>query len=327
VVSDQAVGEVLLAEAASVPDVSVIVASYNTRDLTLTCLRSVLTQTTGVSFEIILVDDCSPDDTVERVRAELPDVRVLVNEVNQRYAVTNNRGLANARGRYGLLLNTDTELAGDAISALVEFMDAHPEVDAAGPKLLNPDGSIQHCIRGFPGLGVMVAQTLNLHRIWANNPITNRYYRTDFDYDLDQPVESIGTTAFIIRRASWEQYGMLDERFSWAFCDQAYCLSLGRQGGSIWYVADAAVFHLGSQSINQNAKKEIAAQHDALRRLYDIYLAERDPRWKRPLVRAGIRVRRRVKILEHRFDRDKRLIKGPGAPPLRTVEASRHGPG
>jgi len=301
------------------PDVSIIVASYNTRDLTLQCLQSVTDNTTGVSYEIVLVDDCSPDDTVEAVRRRFPSVRILVNDVNQRYAKTNNRGLREARGRYGLLLNTDTELEGDAVSELVRFMDAHPDVAAAGPKLLNPDGSIQHCIRAFPGLTVMIAQTLNLHRIWPGNPITDRYYRTDFDYAHLQPVEAIGTTAFIIRRETWERHGMLDERFSWAFCDQAYCLALGRQHQAIWYVPSAAVYHLGSQSINQNPVRELTAQHEALERLYDIYLADRDPRWKRPIVRAGIRLRRLVKVLEHRFDKDKRLIKGPGAPPLTAV--------
>jgi GT2 family glycosyltransferase len=307
---------------AVVPDVTIVVASYNTRDLTCRCLQSIIDNTQGASYEILLVDDGSPDDTVAVVRERFPTVRVLVNEVNVRYAKTNNRGLREATGRYGLLLNTDTELQGDAISALVRFMDEHPEVSAAGPKLLNPDSTIQHCIRSFPGVGVMVAQTLNLHRIWPGNPVTNRYYQTDFDYDVSQPVEAIGTTAFIIRRAAWERYGMLDERFSWAFCDQAYCLSLNQQGAAIWYVADAAVFHLGSQSINQNAQKEITAQHEALRRLYDIYLADRDPAWKRPIVRAGIRARRRIKLIEHRFDKDKRLIKGPGAPALGSIPPS-----
>lgn len=301
-------------------DVSIVVASYNTRDLTLRCLQSIVDNTRRVRYEILLIDDCSPDDTVDAARTRFPGIRILVNAQNQRYAKTNNRGLRESTGRYAVLLNTDTELDGDAISTLVEFMDSHPDVAAAGPKLLNPDGSIQHCIRSFPGLGVMVAQTLNLHRIWPSNPITDRYYRTDFDYDVAQPIEAIGTTAFIVRRSTWERHGMLDERFSWAFCDQAYCLSLGRQGCSIWYVPDAAVYHLGSQSVNQNPVKEIRAQHEALRRLYDIYLAERDPAWKRPIVRAGIRARRVLKTVEHRFDKDKRLIKGPGAPALATAD-------
>lgn len=300
-------------------DVSIVVASYNTAQLTLNCLRSVIDNTKRVSFEIILVDDCSPDDTVARVRDELVPhtdvpVTVLVNDVNVRYAKTNNRGLAAASGRYGLLLNTDTLLNGDAISTLVEYMDATPGAGAAGPKLLNPDSSTQHCIRSFPGLGVMVAQSVGLHRIWPANPVTEQYYNTKFDYSRSQPVESIGTTAFIIRREVWERCGMLDERFSWAFCDQAYCLSLGRQGATVHYVAGAEVFHLGSQSINQNTEREIVLMHESLERLYDIYLADRDPAWKQAMVKRGIRARCKLKLLENKFSKDKRLIKGPGAP-------------
>jgi GT2 family glycosyltransferase len=219
-----------------------------------------------------------------------------------------------------LLLNTDTLLEGDAISTLVHYMDAHPEVGAAGPRLLNPDGTIQHCIRSFPGIGTMTLQTLNVHRIWPGNPWTDRYYNTNFDYDRSQPVESIGTTAFIIRRSVWEEVGMLDERFSWAYCDQAYCLMLKQAGVRVDYVADAAVFHLGSQSVNQNVAREIRLSHDALRRLYDIYLAQDDSKAKRVGIHAGIAARCRLKLLEHRVSRDKRLIKGPGAPAYKSTK-------
>lgn len=304
-------------------DVSVIVASYNTRDLTLDCLRSVIDNTKRSSYEIILVDDNSPDDTVEQIRQALPQVRIVVNPENVRYAKTNNRGLEQANGRYGVLLNTDTLLEGDAISTLVEYMDGHREVGAAGPRLLNPDGSIQHCIRSFPGVGTMALQTINLHRIWPGNPWTDRYYNTDFNYDQSQPVESIGTTAFIIRRDIWETVGMLDERFSWAFCDQAYCLMLKQAGVRVDYVADSAVFHLGSQSVNQNVSREITLSHDALRNLYDFYLADTDTRAKQILVHIGISTRRRLKLLEHRFSRDKRLIKGPGAPRFESSSVTR----
>lgn len=169
----------------------------------------------------------------------------------------------------------------------------------------------------------MALQTINLHRIWPGNPWTDRYYNTDFNYDQSQPVESIGTTAFIIRRDIWETVGMLDERFSWAFCDQAYCLMLKQAGVRVDYVADSAVFHLGSQSVNQNVSREITLSHDALRNLYDFYLADTDTRAKQILVHIGISTRRRLKLLEHRFSRDKRLIKGPGAPRFESSSVTR----
>lgn len=297
-------------------DVSVVIASYNTAALTLECIRAVIDNTERVAVEVILVDDCSPDDTVEQVASTFPQVRILENPENVRYAKTNNRGLDAAEGRFGLLLNTDAVVVGDAISTLVEYMDAHADVGAAGPRLLNPDNSTQHCIRSFPGLGSMAMQTINLHRIWPGNPWTEKYYNMNFDYSTSQVVESIGTTAFIIRREVWETVGKLDERFDWAFCDQAYCLFLNEHDVPVHYVANADVVHLGSQSINQNTEREITLMHGALRRLYDIYLADRDPRWKQQLVRLGIRARRRMKLVENRFSKDKRLIKGPGAPKI-----------
>lgn len=296
-------------------DLTVIIASYNTRDLTLACIRSVIEHTHGIAYEVIVIDDCSPDDTCNSIREQYPQVRLLVNESNLRYAKTNNRGLMAAQGKYALLLNSDTELCNDAFTYLVRFMDANLGVAAAGPKLVNPDGSVQHCIRAFPGLSTMVFQTLNLHRIWPGNPITNRYYNEDFDYSRSQPVASIGTTAFILRRETWQHFGMLDERFTLAFVDLAYCRMLGLQGQIIQYVPEGVVKHYGSSSINQNGVKEINLQHEALLQFYELYYASGQTPAVRWLTRTGIRIRERLKVIEFRLSRDKRVIKGPGAPP------------
>ena len=298
-------------------DLSVIVASYNTADLTLQCIRAVLEQTKSVALEVIVVDDCSPDDSVRRIREAFPGITVLENETNRRYAFTNNRGLAACSGRYGLILNSDTIVLDDALGKLVRFMDEHPDVGAAGPKLLNPDGTIQHCVRSFVGVPTALAQSVGLHRIWPNNPVTNRYYHQDMDYAQSQVVDAIGTTAFIIRRSIWERFGMLDERFSWAWVDPAYCHHLKEHGQNVWYVAEAEVIHLGSQSINtQSTAKELRLQHEALRLYYDLHLGKNDSPLRKLILHQGIRMRHVVKRVALAFARDKRLIKGPGAPKL-----------
>lgn len=296
-------------------DLSVIVASYSTCDLTRACLHSIFACTKHISFEVIVVDDCSKDESAEMVEREFPEVRLIRNSKNMRYAKTNNIGLQAAKGRYGLLLNSDVELQGDAFSELVNFMDTHLEVAAAGPKLVNPDGSIQHCIRSFPGFLPMLSQSLNMHQWWPDNPYTDLYYNTNFDYDRSQPVQSIGTTAYIIRREVWETLGMLDERFTLALVDLAYNRMLNLNHQTVYYVAEATVMHYGSASINQNGLKEIRLLHDALREFHTIYYAPTQGSWLNMLAQVGIGFRQSLKVLEYYFSSDKRVIKGPGAPP------------
>jgi GT2 family glycosyltransferase len=295
----------------------VIIASYNTSQITRDCVRSVLAESEGISVEVLVVDDASPDDSVADLRREFQNINVLVNPVNVHYTKTNNRGLRESTGRYAVLLNSDTIIRDQALTKLVAYMDAHPDVAACGPKLINPDGSTQYCIRSFPGVTVMFFQALNLQKLWPSNPVTNRYYHLDLDYDQTQDVESLGTTAFVIRREIWEQYGMLDEQFKIAFSDLAYCAMLRSHCARIVYVGDAVVEHLGSQSINLSSSSEVKSRASGLRTLYDTYLCQRDPKWKRPIVRAGIGAWGWLRRIEHRLSKDKRVITGPGAPRVR----------
>lgn len=300
-------------------DLSVIVASYNTKRLLQACLQSIYRNTLGISFEIIVVDDGSRDGSPEMVRQFFPAARLICNERNLKYVGANNVGLRAAAGRYGLLLNSDVEVMPGAFTTLVHFMDEHPDAAAAGPKLINPDGSLQQCIRNFAGVFPMICQTLNLHKLWPNNPITNRYYYTNIDYDRIQVVPHIGTTAFIIRRQTWETFGLLDERFEQFFGDFSYCCMLGQHNQKIYYVPEAVVMHYGSQSINQSGIKQIRALHEALRKFYDIYYAPYHLLPLRLVVRIGIRMREFLKVLEFRLSKDKRVITGPGAPPRSVI--------
>jgi GT2 family glycosyltransferase len=303
-------------------DLSIIIASYNTRDLLRTCIDSVYRATRSVSFEILVVDDGSKDGSCEMVSEDFPGVRLLSNSENLRYAKTNNRGLKESRGRYGLLLNSDTEVQLGAFDLLVRFMDENPQVAACGPKLINPDGSIQHCVRGFTGLLPMVFQTLNLQLVWPNNPFTRQYYNTHLTYEESMPVQSLGTTAFVIRRKTWEEHGMLDERFPHWFVDLAYCHRLKEREQPVYIVPDAVVMHYGSQSISQNGIGEIAKFHSALRLFYDEYVGKNHGLAKRAIVHTCIPVRKLMKVAEFKLTRDKRLLKGPGTPSKKVAAAT-----
>lgn len=296
-------------------DLSIIVASYNTRELLRAALESVYGSTAGITFEVIVTDDCSSDDTDRMVKECFPQVRFFRNAENLRYARSNNNALRRAEGRYGLLLDSDTIVQPGAFAALVRFMDDHPDVAAAGPKLVNSDGSVQHCIRSFPGLLPMLLQSLGTHKWLPGNRYTDQYYNTRFDYSKAQHVDSIGTTAFILRRSTWESFGLLDERFTLAFVDLAYCLMLKRNNQKVYYVPDAVVMHYGSRTINANGFMEIRLTHESLRVFYDSYYAPTHHVITRALVHVGIRIRQQLKLLEFRFGRDKQVFGGIGVSP------------
>ena len=202
----------------------------------------------------------------------------------------------------------------NAFAALVRFMDEHPEAAACGPKLLNPDMTVQHCIRRFAGVGTFFLQTLNWHRLFPNSRRMDSYYSTDVDYSVAQQVESLGTTAYVLRRSTWEQAGMLDETYRWAMADLAYNFMLKQKGYKIFYTPCAEVVHYGSQSMNQMALTALREQRDALIDFNQRYDYFGKSAAMKALVNFGVRFRYWTKVAGYYVSSDKRVIKGPGAP-------------
>ncbi len=295
-------------------DLTIIIPSYNTRDLLRNCIQSIYQHTSGITFEIICLDDNSPDHSADMVAESFPDVILVRNKVNEFYAKNNNLGMRMSRARYACLLNSDTKLLGNAFEALVRFMDEHPEAATCGPKLLNPDGSIQHCIRRFAGVSTFVLQSLNWHKMFPNSRLTDRYYTTQFDYSKAQQVESVGTTAYMVRRATWEEAGMLDERFRWFMADLAYNYMLTKKGYKIFYTPCAEIVHYGSQTVNQKALTALREQCKSFIEFNEAYDYFGKSRFTKALVRFGVWARYCTKVLGYYLSSDKRVIKGPGAP-------------
>lgn len=203
-----------------------------------------------------------------------------------------------------------------------DYMDDHPAVAACGPKLLNPDGSVQHCIRHFSGVGTMLLQALNWHQLFPKSRVADRYYATRFDYTKAQPVDSIGTTAYVLRRSTWETAGMLDERFRLFVSDLAYNFMLKQKGYPVHYTPCAGIVHFGSQSVNQTPQSSLRELHDALITFNEAYDYFGKSRASKLLVRLAVRARGYFKRAEYYLSSDKRVIKGPGAPPKTRAAAS-----
>lgn len=303
-------------------DLTIIIPNYNTRELLRQCLQSIYDKTVGITFEVICIDDNSDDGSAEMVAEVFPLAILVRNQVGQLYAKNNNLGMKRSLARYACLLNSDTKLLGNAFEQLVHFMDTHPDAAACGPMLLNPDMTIQSCIRRFAGLSTMIQQGLNLHKLFPKGKVAREYYTVDFDYSREQCVDSIGTTAYVVRRSTWESVGLLDERFPHYQVDLAYNLMLKRAGLKVYYTPCAQVIHYGSQSMNKMPRKNILALHRALADFSEIYDYFGNGWLTKKAVRVALKLRCWIKLLEFHLGKDKRVIKGPGAPSLRSVQSS-----
>jgi len=301
-------------------DITIIIPNYNTKVLLKQCLASIYQFTEGITFEVIVIDDNSSDGSADMVASHFPNVRLVKNKENKMYAKNNNLGMRMSQARYACLLNSDTEIRSNAFRKLVEFMDSHPDAAACGPKLLNPDGTVQHCVRNFANLRIMILQGLNWHKIFRNGAVSKAYYASQFDYSKEQLPQFIGSTAFVIRRSTWEQDGMLDELFPMYQVDLAYCYMLMKKGRKLYYTPSAEVVHYGSQSVNQVALKGLRMQHQGFIDFsdhYDYFGSSKITKW---LIRKAVQVRYVLKLLEFKLGTDKRIIKGPGAPKREDAE-------
>lgn len=296
------------------PDVSVVVTSYNTREMFKNCIESIYRSVEAITYEVICVDDNSHDGSADMVREHFPDVRLVENEENLGYTKSNNIGMKLSNGRYVIILNADTEIQPGAFDEMVEFMDQTPEAGACGPKLLNPDGSIQYCIRSFPSVPTVIAQSLGLHRLFPNNPITNQYYKKELDYDKVIEAESIGTTCYMVSREVMEEVGLLDETFFMYCSDLDYNKRIGSVGYKIFYLPQAQVIHYGGLSVNQDARWHLIDAHRGYRILFDRYYAPQHGLIYNALIRLGIKARLGLFLVKLALSRDKRVTKGPGAP-------------
>lgn len=234
-------------------DLSIIIVNYNTCDLLRNCLRSVFASQGGLQYEVIVVDNCSSDDSVRMVRQEFPQVNLIASEVNGGYAYANNLGLRQARGDYVLLLNPDTVLPPTALRDMLAFMEEHPDAGVAGPKLVLADGSLDlACRRSFPTVKVAFYRLIGLSKLFPKSPRYNRYNLGYLDPDQLAEVDSVVGAFMLIRRQALDQAGLLDERFFAYAEDIDLCYRIKVDlGWKVYYNPAVVVTHYKGQSTRQ----------------------------------------------------------------------------
>lgn len=226
------------------PQVSVIIVTYNSRTVVGHALASLQATSAAVPHEVIVVDNASRDDTGAAVSAEHPGVRVLHLAQNVGLSAAINAGVAASTGIFVMQMNPDCRLENDALNMLVEYMQEHPDVGIAAPKLLNDDGSLQLSCRAFPGYATALFSRYSLlTRLWRGNPVSQRYLMTDFDHDATRDVDWVSGAAMMFRRDVFDRLGGWDAGFFLFSEDVDFCKRVHDAGLRVMYVPAARVYH------------------------------------------------------------------------------------
>lgn len=229
-------------------DLSIVVLSWNTADLTLRALRAAEGAAGDLNAERICVDNASRDDTVARIRAEQPDVRVVVNEANLGFAAGNNRALPHVTGRYTCFLNSDCEPGPGSLAHVVRWLDRHPEAGVATPRLVSPQGRVQRATRPEPA----PLAVLNRHTCLRFTPVGRgaaRAWRALPTGTVPERADSVTGACLLIRTELLLQLGGFDEGYPFYWEDVDLCRRARNAGSEVWWVSDGpTVIHEGGAS-------------------------------------------------------------------------------
>lgn len=268
-------------------ELSIIIVSWNVRRDLEACLQS-LQANQEVAPQIIVVDNASTDDTMGMLKG-FPQVQVIANPDNRGFAAANNQGLAVAEGQWLLLLNPDTIVPPGGLKTLLGFARQHPEAGAIGPRLLNPDGSLQYSCRRFPTIRAAMFRHTILGRLFPQAQPAREYLMFEWDHNEPREVDWISGAAMLINRRAYEQIGGLDERFYWGSEDVDYCFRLNHSGWKVLYTPQPAITHAIGRSTDLVIIPTIIRTHRSMQKLY---LKHFTHNWlQRVLVVTGIWIR------------------------------------
>ena len=248
----------------SAPVLDIIIVNWNTRELlarTLACVEA----TVCTPYTCWVVDNGSSDGSVELVRERFPWVELIANTENLGFAAANNQAILQARGRYALLLNSDTEVQPGAIDRLVQYMDKTPEVGACGPKLLNADRSLQPSARNFYSTFGSLVENKLIAQFWKT-PSSQTRFLSYWDHSYTRQVDWVTGACLLARMDAIRRVGLLDTAFFMYGEEIDWQMRMQKAGYPVHFVHDAEVIHLGGGS-SRNAFQKMRRQEYLSRQL------------------------------------------------------------
>jgi GT2 family glycosyltransferase len=230
----------------------VVVVNWNTREFLRECLASVLRD--GAT-DVVVADNGSTDGSAELVAREFPSVTLLVNPSNPGYGAASNAAVRRCSSEYVLVLNSDTVVQPGALAALAAYLDRHPAAGIVGPRLLNPDGSLQKSCFPYPSPFVPFLKRPPLASVVGRTPVLRERYVGRFAHDRASRVPWILGAALGVRRAAFEGVSGFDESFVMYFEEVDLCYRLHRAGWEVHFTPDAEIVHVGQASTSQRRRE------------------------------------------------------------------------
>jgi len=232
---------------------SIVVVCYKNPQLTLSCLRSILSFAPPFAHEIICVDNGSADGVEGCIAKDFPDVRFFQAGYNSGFSKASNLGINNSRGEYILLLNNDIEITEPIFDRMVEFMDAHPGTGALGPRHLDDSGRFQVSYGRFPTVVAEMKLKIMNRRILRGDPSIFRHLQ-EF-CSKERGVDWLSASCLLLRREALRQTGLLDESLFMYFEDVDICKRITNKGWGIRYFPGVSVVHYHGKTVKENPLK------------------------------------------------------------------------
>jgi GT2 family glycosyltransferase len=285
-------------------DLGIVIVNWNTRDLLRECLRTVFASEGDFTYQVIVVDNASTDGSADMVRAEYPQAQLIVAPKNGGFSYANNIGLRAmgfhgvgdvdaAAPRYVLLLNPDTEVPPTGLYAMTIYMDAHPEVGIAGPKLIMPLNENKldlACRRSFPTPEVAFYHYSGLAKVFPNSPRFARYNMTYVHPDTEIEVDSVVGAYMQLRQEAIRQAGLLDETFFMYGEDLDWAFRVKQAGWKVMYYPQVVVKHVKRAASRRSPKAQFEF-YRAMLIFYRKHFRKTTPIWLHLMVMLGLLVK------------------------------------
>ena len=236
------------------PDLSIVIVSWNVRELVRANLSRLFSLNPSISFEVFVVDNDSQDGTAHMIRSEFPAVHLITNTWDAGFATANNQALRLATGRNILLLNPDMLVEPGALETTVRQLDADQTIGVLGIKLVTKDGAPINNVRRFPTFGSQLAIIFKLVHVWKN--LNAQYMATDFDYTKSQDVDSVRGSFFAFSRKTMDRVGVLDADYHIWFEEVDYCKRIHHAGLRVRYCAEATAQDYVGRSAAQMSRTQ-----------------------------------------------------------------------